>query len=280
MKEFAIENLSSLSGLAHFKNLIFTVSDEFFSVVVTDLKSQYEFEFDVLKNKTLRSLSFAERKKHKPDLESLSVVSINNKSFLHLMPSLSKENRCYGYLIELNDQAKVPSADLFIKVLELNYESLLQELKLAKCEINIEGHLFHESKLLLFNRGHVSSPSQILVFDYNFNTYQAKLKQIESVDLGAYEGYAIHWTDVCWKSVDSIYFCASVEKVDNAFDDGEVLASFIGEYHLETKKCASLKKIVNSEKIEGLSLINEEFVFCVDPDKEGKCGKIFYGFKL
>lgn len=280
MKEFAVNSLSSLSGLAHFKDLIFTVSDEFCSLIVTDLNSQFEFEFDLERNKILKTLSFKERKKYKPDLESLSIIPKNNKFYLHLLPSFSKDNRCTGYLIELNEQFKTLDKDLFVKVSAINYESILQSANANGVELNIEGHLFQNHKLFLFNRGHLDCPSQFLVFNYDFATNKTTLEHVEAVDLGKYQGYSVHWTDACWKSEDSVYFSATVEKVNNAFDDGEVLASFLGEYNLKRKQTLSLTKVLDFEKIEGLSVINDEFVFCVDPDKEGSNGKIFYGFKL
>lgn len=280
MKEFAINQLSSLSGLAFNQNILFTVSDEFYSLVATDLKTQVYFEFDAPKNQRIRNLSYIERKKVKPDFESLSVIHHQNRTYLHIMPSLSKANRHCGYLVQLDLEVKTPAKELFLEIKPLNYEPLLKELTTEERELNIEGHLFHDDKLLLFNRGNLKSPSQLFYMTYDFNTYQAKLERAVNVDLGAYEGYPIQWTDALWKNAQSIYFSATVEKVDNAVDDGQVLASFIGEYHLEQNKVISLSKIIEFEKIEGLCRINDELAFCVDPDKEGNHGKIFYGFKL
>lgn len=278
MQEYIIDKISSLSGLVEFENLLFTVSDEYYSIVVTDLQKQKKIDFNALKNQNLLTLSYAERKKIKPDFESISVFSYNKQSFIHILPSFSKVNRCEGYLLELDN--KKSDLDVISSFQEINYHSMYQDLIKNDLELNIEGHLFLDTKLLLFNRGNLNSKNQLLYLEYDFSIFSGRLQNVIDVDLGMYKGYPIQWTDALWKSSVEIYFSATVEKVQNAFDDGQILASFIGEYNLRDNKVTKLVKLLDNEKIEGLSFIKGDMAICIDPDNQGSHGKIFYGIKL
>lgn len=280
MKEFKVDKLSSLSGLTSYQDLLFAISDEFYSVAITNLENQLIYEFDVKKNETLNNLSFLERKKIKPDFESLSILKIKDKTCLHIMPSLSKANRTEGYLLEFNYDKSKKSLDIISNVQAISYSSLQKILVHEGIELNIEGHLFYNENLLLLNRGNLQAPNKLILLNYDFSKFDAKFIQCIDVDLGLYENFPIQWTDAIWKNQKEIYFSATVEQTKNAIDDGEVLASFIGEYHLLDKKVTKLEKILDNEKIEGLSYIKGDLVVCIDPDKQGSHGKIFYGIKL
>lgn len=280
MKEFQVNKLSSLSGLAEYNNLLFTVSDEFYSVTVTDLQQQYQYDFNEEQNRQLIAMDFQERKKWKPDFESLSVVTANGKTYLHLMPSFSKPQRAVGFLLELDGQNRGCQKSFFASAQAIDYKCLLDAGLKFNLDMNIEGHVFRDTQLWLFNRGNLTSPSQLIECVYDWKNFKPKINRIFDVDLGEFDGLKLQWTDALLKSSEEIIFSATVEKSENSYDDGEVLASFVGEFNLSTLKVRNVKKMIDKVKIEGIALIQEDLAFCIDPDIQGNYGKIFFGIKL
>ncbi len=76
----------------------------------------------------------------------------------------------------------------------------------------------------------------------------------------------MHWTDAIWINESTFLFLATVEQTENAYDDGEVLASFIGKFDIETRTLVSIKKILDGKKAEGICKWKSRYLIAIDSD--------------
>lgn len=271
---------TSLSGMTSIKNILVAISDEYFSLYLSDLNRSVVYEIEPRINQNLSMLTYKDRKIHKPDFESVSKIQIHGKDFLHLMPSFSKKNRNEIYLIEVCEVGNGDELMNFGKVIKIQNSFLYNNLKKNIESVNIEGHFISNGSLIALNRGNNHHSSALIVID----DYQKQLEKymvtedlqelnefnlkIFTVDLGSLESHNIHWTEACPLNAREFLFLASVEDTGNAIDDGKVLGSFIGKYDLLSRQVLTLKKIFEHEKTEGMATINDNIVLCTDPDSE------------
>lgn len=270
---------TSLSGMTSIKNILVAISDEYFSLYLSDLNRSVVYEIEPRINQNLSMLTYKDRKIHKPDFESISRIQIQGKEYLHLMPSFSKKNRNEIYLIEVGDAEK-NELITFRKVIKIQQNFLYDNFKQNIESVNIEGHFISNGSLIALNRGNNRHYSSLVVIeDYqerlqnylasqDIKEFQDFSLKIIKVDLGDYESHKIHWTESCPLNSSEFLFLASVEDTENAIDDGKVLGSFIGKYDFVQNKVITLNKIFENEKTEGMALINDNIVLCTDPDSE------------
>lgn len=271
---------TSLSGMTSIKNILVAISDEYFSLYLSDLRQSINYEIEPVTNQNLSKLSYKERKIHKPDFESISRIQIQGKEYLHLLPSFSKKNRNEIYLIEVREVGIADELISFGKVIKIQNSFLYDNFKKNIESVNIEGHFISNGSLMALNRGNnLHSSALIVIEDYQrqLEKYMVaedlqELKEFNlklfKVDLGGYEGHKIHWTEACLLGSSEFLFLASVEDTENAIDDGKVLGSYIGKYDFVLQQVVTLKKIFENEKTEGMAIINDNIVLCTDPDSE------------
>jgi hypothetical protein len=271
--------IRSLSGLVDYQDFVIGVSDEYHGLFVRGPEKDQFYNF----SEYPASITYKEQKKIKPDQESISLVSIDGKDYVIAFPSLSKSNRDelgVFHIFPEDAQLQIHSHRLF------KLEKLFKQLQGR--EINIEGHVLFGNDLLLLNRGNETSGSELITvsngpswiknavtkdsdndFDYLFSK--------ATVDLGRFDGHPIHWTDGMQDTDHTMLFLASVEKTDNAYDDGVVLASFIGRYDIKTNTVLNIKKILDSKKAEGICRWNSRYLVSIDSDSPEMINE-FYSF--
>ena len=271
---------TSLSGMTSIKNILVAISDEYFSLYLSDLKQSVIYEIEPQTNLNLSKMTYKERKLYKPDFESISKIQIQGKEYLHLMPSFSKKNRNEIYLIEFVEASSGVDLIRFGKVIKIPNSFLYDKFNTNIESVNIEGHFVLEGSLFMLNRGNNLHSSSLIVID----DYQTQLEKfivtqdlqnfkdirlsILKVDLGIYAEHKIHWTESCLFNSHEFLFLASVEDTENAIDDGNVLGSFIGKYDFILQQVTALNKVFENEKTEGMALINDNIILCTDPDSE------------
>lgn len=280
-KEKSADMIRSLSGLVSYQGLVLGISDEFQGLFVRSDQEDRFFDFSELDFQ----MDYKERKKVKDDHESVSLVSNDGQDFLFSFPSMSKPNRIELGIFEI-DGGK---ANFNIKQQRrFRLSNLYSQLEGHLENLNIEGHFFASDSLFLLNRGNSQQQNEIiqinqakswmkqsisLLSDENFK-YQIHRK---SVFLGNEQGFELQWTDGFKLSDSSFIFLATVEKTDNAFDDGEVLASYIGLFDLLKNQVVTFKRFLDSKKAEGICLWNGGYLVCIDSDSP-KMGNEFYSF--
>lgn len=217
-----LEQIPSGSGIVKFGADYFVISDD--SPYLFTLNKQFKVISKTAIVETYDDTTSRIIKPEKPDFETLEMID-------------KKE------LVVFGSGSKSPQRDLFIRILledpmiieRYNISDFYQKLKnlsiFSDSELNLEATAYHNNKIYLFNR----KKNLIIRFDYQdllaylkgfipfpepvISEYSLpKIKGIEAGFSGA----------TTLKNESTIIFTASVENTINAYDDGEILGSFIG----------------------------------------------------
>jgi hypothetical protein len=135
---FKIIGIGSASGLVYHQDKLYIISDN----------STFLYEYNIL-NKRLDKIALVENpqdniiKKEKPDFESITLKG--NNLVLLASGSTDKRNKLFKYNIN--------SKKIKEKSFEEFYRKLKSELEIKEDELNIEGLILTDKKILLFQRG-------------------------------------------------------------------------------------------------------------------------------
>lgn len=154
--------------------------------------------------------------------------------------------------------SKSPRRDVFVRVFlkdSIQYDSyslvdFYTQLKALSCmkntELNIEGAAFWQGKLSLFNR------TNNVIFTVEYTDFLAYLNRkkasptidITHVDLPKINGMRSGFSGAeVLAHENQIVFTSSVEAADNAYNDGEILGSFIGFLDISSGNIKATKDI-------------------------------------
>lgn len=218
-----IEKIPSGSGIIKLGDGYYIIGDD--SPFLYALNSDLELTSKI---RIFDDLNFLESKRipksEKPDFEAMEMIGGNE-------------------IVVFGSGSKSPQRNIFIRIIikdtiviekyEISkfYKSLKNLGVLIDSELNIEATAFYNNKIFLFNR----KKNLILQFEYLdlLDHLQGKtefpqpeirhftLPKINGVEAGFSGATAL-------RNEPKIIFTASVEDTDNAYDDGEVLGSYIG----------------------------------------------------
>lgn len=172
------------------------------------------------------------RKRAKPDFEALVQLSPEEglpHGGLLALGSGSTPARTAGAIVTLDKGGRAVSS------IEVDLEATLYAgLRGVFPEVNIEGGVWRDGRLLLFQRGNASERNSTIV-TFEAPHPAAALRDGRSfgpphyhrLDLGSIEGVPLAFTDATLLD-DMILFAATAEQTYNAYDDGEVLGSVVG----------------------------------------------------
>lgn len=181
-------------------------------------------------------LEYEERKEAKPDLEVLTFIPPSKKypqGALLALGSGSKETRCLGVIIALNEQGELADAEL------IQLDGLYQLLKQEIGKINIEGAVIVDDDIILFQRGNKKNKLNATLRIPLKHFYQSvfgddkkpkhKLElTITPYELGDIGGVPLCFTDATTLPDGSIIFTAAAENTSDAYLDGQCMGSIIG----------------------------------------------------
>ena len=222
-----INEVPSASGIFKFQDKNYLIGDD--SPYLFELNSDLNLisKTEIFSTENLKGVTIA--KDIKPDLEALD---LNSKNELIAFGSGSKSpQRDVFSKIVLGDSIQVETRNI------TRFYNVLRQLDvLQNRELNIEAVTFYEDKIYLFNRdGNI-----IFCFVYKdlieyFNTLiNFPVPKIKQYDLPEIKGIQAGFSGATLlNGKPAIIFTASVENTDNAYDDGEILGSFVGmiEFH-------------------------------------------------
>lgn len=249
-----IIGIGSASGLVYKENSLFIISDN----------SSFLYEYQIQENK-LNKIKLTEdsqeniSKKDKYDLESITLKG--NK--LHIFSSGSTSKREKKFIYNLDNK------EISEKDLSKNYKKIKKETSISDEDLNIEGALFYEEKLYLFQRGNGSNSKNGIAI---INEKEPKSIEFIRFQLPKIKHLEATFTDAI-RVEDKIYFLATAEDTLSTYDDGEILGSLIGRIDIKTMTIDFAIKITTKHKFEGLTLYNKtnekiEFLLCEDNDTE------------
>jgi len=272
-KHTELKGIPSGSGIIYANDSYYIIGDDSPTLFVLNK------DLDVVKRIALQDIHLEEGnripKPLKADYEAMELIHENE-------------------LVIFGSGSKSPQRDVFVRVLLEDepkietytitdfYNHLKSLEALADSELNIEATAFSNDILYLFNR----NKNVVIFFRYDellayvqgdgsFPSIQTKhitLPKLNGIEAGFSGAVAL-------KNEPKILFTASVENTSNAYDDGEILGSYIGMLDI-TKNFADnnipyclVEDTKEKLKVESISVINEasegkaEVVLITDNDK-------------
>ncbi len=266
-----ITGIGAASGLHYHDGRLFIVSDN----------SNYLYEYHIgskvlNKHLLLNSAGKNEQveKKDKMDLESITFHHGNYTLF----PSGSEINRAMSFDLKSDDLSSINRQDLSKMYLQIR-----DFLQIPTEDFNIEGALFYQDTLLLFNRGNgpgkingvIKIPNEKDRIDISPVFFPIKLPEIN--------GQATGFTDAILVN-DKIYFLAAAEDGDSNYSDGKISGTQFGIINPVGLKPEKVEIISYSHKFEGITLYQSTkrkdiFLLCEDPDN-GQNNSIIYRLEI
>lgn len=247
------------SGLVELGNRFYIVADDELHLAVFEKDTKKLGSWIRLLPGAL-SLDYDQRKKEKPDLESIALLSPYEYApdgALLMVPSMSRRNSTNGVLLTLN-----PDHEIIGEPLPIDFSDLLVKLKDMVKELNIEGAVFLQKTIKLFHRGSKGN-SKSAVIDIEAAPFLKQLHDthrpgadrildMTEYDIGDIGGVPLQFTDAVKVSDDRVLFLATAEDTTNAIDDGASLGSAVGIIDA-AGKIERVVRFDSREKLEGVS---------------------------
>jgi hypothetical protein len=251
---FTIKGITAPSGLWYTQNVLFVISDSSHFLYQYDIAKKLLLKFPLVKD-AKENIEKAE----KPDLESITQY----RNQLIMLASGSTEKRNSMFTLDLGSDV-LQSQDL--KIL---YQKLKSVGSFSDDQLNIEGAIYANQTMLLFQRGN-SKNSQNGIFI--IPNHQEDGIRFVPISLPTLDDIETTFTDAILVG-DTIYFLACAENTTSTYEDGEVLGTILGIMHAPTFEIIEVYLLSEHQKFEGITLYNEteteiEFLLCEDNDTQ------------
>lgn len=273
------------SGLVKIDNRLYTVADDELHLAVFEYPGDKPGNWFRLLPGELPQ-DYQERKKAKPDLESLTLLEPYEYApygALLAVPSMSRDTRINGLLVAL-DQQRMPCAN----PLPIDFTRLRAKLAEMIEELNIEGIVVDHDRVRLFHRGSKGKSSSAVVelnakrflrdlHDSHVVSVEQEIK-LEEYKMGSVDDVPLQFTDAVSIPNQRTLFLATAESSTNAYDDGASLGSSIGVMD-ESGKVTHMYNIAGRNKLEGVSVSieggNINLLLVSDTDDQTKPASLF-----
>ena len=247
-----IQGIGAASGIVFHNNSLFIVSDNSGYLFEQKLDSP-----QLIKHALVDGTSVNIEKKRKPDFEA---ITLKNDE-LHVFGSGSTQNRNRMIIFDLVAN-KSTETDF-----STTYKKLKTQAAISDDDLNIEGALYFNESLYLFQRGNgLNAQNGVFIIDKNekIEYQQILLPKIKHVETS--------FTDAILFQ-NKIYFLAAAEDTVSTYDDGEVLGTVMGVMNPVTLEIEKTIQLSPTHKLEGLTVLekhNDEltFLLCEDNDTE------------
>ncbi len=244
-------HVSAASGLVKVGERFFVVSDDELSLFTFTDSDTHLTPVPLISGQL--SAANSERKNEKPDFESLALLSTKEwepYGALVAWPSASTPKRVKAVVIPFLKNQTLG------KPITSNILPLAYELQSYAKELNIEGLLFRDKKVFLFQRGN-SEKGKNGFAEISLSNWVKGIKTgdwsgkivFESVKMGKLSGVNITFSDVIWTDY-GLLALGSAEDTTSSFADGQVygtvLARIVGD------KTEIIGRFEPLAKLEGL----------------------------
>lgn len=250
-------HLSAASGLVCLASTMYVVADDELHLGVFSTTDREPGHLIRLFDGVLPD-SKAARKRQKPDLEALTLLSAF-RDFPHgallAVGSGSRPNRRRGVLLALGPDGAICGSPR-----NLDLSSILVPLSEEFFEVNIEGAVVVGDELRLFQRGNKGHADNAIirfqlstVFDalQNKGADAIRPAAINRLDLGFIDGVPLSFTDAALLPDGSMVFTAVAEDTDDAFRDGPCVGAAIGIAD-SNGNLRCLRRLDRPHKVEGI----------------------------
>lgn len=260
-------HVAAASGLACSGSWLHVVADDSLSLATFPLAGGPGESHPLFVSPPL-ALDPTERKREKPDLESLTVVPWQGGHGLLALGSGSSPRRRRGVLQALDPQGRAVGPALVFDA-----APLLQGLPFD--EVNIEGLAVVQERLFLGQRGNgragenalieLSLPLALQALREQRPWSPDLIRQIRPLHLGERDGVPLTLTDLAADGEEHLLILAAAEDTTNPYDDGEVKGSAIGRYRLRDGH-GEMLSLPGSAKVEGIVRLGPRLLAVTDDD--------------
>ena len=206
-------------------------------------------------------LKHKERKKQKPDLESL----IKFSGGLFAIPSGSRPNRRLGIFLKNGQPQPVDFSEIYI------------HLQSSLSELNIEGSVIRGDEFILLQRGNgAANKNALIILDLQLVQTAVSLGhpisktsfiEIKLIDLGVLNQVPLSFTDATLDDNGDIWFLAAAEASNSTYDDGEYVGSVLGRIDRENN-IVFTSELDCPHKPEGLAMHTKNSCFWIVTDAD------------
>lgn len=254
-----ITGIGAASGLSYDSGNLLIVSDN------SNYVYEYHIESKILNRHLLLDMNGRNEqvnKKQKLDLEAIA----QDEDVYHLFPSGSESNRTTRFAIDPADCSSINKTSL-----NDLYRRLRQRFRISEEDFNIEGAVFHQDTLLLFNRG--NGPNEMNGIFKVFEKQGDLSPTFTPIKLPHIHGETAGFTDATIVA-GKIFFLAAAEGGKSSYHDGDIGGSQVGTIDLSDLTLGKVEVISTAVKFEGITLYREcpsdyIFLLCEDPDDDG-----------
>lgn len=273
LDKIKIEKIPSGSGIIKANDVYYVIGDD--SPFLFSLNRNFK---TISKTPLLDTTNFSDKriiKSEKPDFEALELIDDDE-------------------IVVFGSGSKSPQRDVFLRILLKDsliiekydishfYRNLRQLPIFKNSELNIEATAYHNNQIFLFNR------KKNLIINFKYRDFLSFLKgeiafptpEIKQFNLPKINGIEAGFSGAtALAGAPKIIFTASVENTDNAYDDGDILGSFIGLIDIsnngivETFNYCQIPNVGEQLKVESVTIEEEtssgttKVVLITDDDK-------------
>jgi len=274
--------LPSASGVEYLDGKIYIIGDD--TPYLYELNGNFSLIEKYKLSKNDSTVNNRVPKAIKADFESMAVYKDGEDTFFMVLSSGSKETtRDTIHLFSISKQENAAS-----KNIRPLFENIRKAAKMSPTdEINIEALAIGKQKVYMLQRGN-NDLNLVIVFGLNEfmqyitkSSYKAPQPEIFSFKLPEMKNTIAGFSGACLLPGESgLLFTASLEATSNAYDDGEILGSYIGqikftdfgESNLNADLVTQNGKVIKT-KLEGISIKSENNqsinILCVSDNDDG-----------
>jgi uncharacterized protein DUF6929 len=220
IKTTTLQNFPSGSSINYHAGTLLLVGDDANNLLTLDTNHKQTGSFRLF-NYTTRRIP----KTQKPDLETSSVVTFNNKNYLLILGSASAALREKAFLLPLENGK--PQLSQLTRPAFYNAALLTELSRLGIKEINIEGSTVIKEQFIISNRGNLSNKkNHLLIMNKEFVQKQEKLS-LSATELIVDPFMGV--SELCYlPAKDRLLIAFSSEETTNTYDDGVIGDSYVG----------------------------------------------------
>lgn len=217
-----LEEIPSASGIVKFKEGFYVIGDD--SPYLFHINKNFDFISKTLISSEEKLEGITIPKFNKPDFEAMEMVS--DTEILIFGSGSKSPERDVCVLVDVDKETTYKAFDI-----SLFYNHLRNMEIMRGYELDIEGLAFYGDLIYLFNRGRniIFSISYIEFMAYCKSGTDFPIPNTNLFSLPKINGLQAGFSGATsFKNKPYFIFTAAVEDAPNAYDDGDILGSFIG----------------------------------------------------
>ncbi len=225
-------DFSSGSSINFYDNRLYLIGDDANQILILDKEYKQLNSITVFNFKEARI-----PKKVKADFETSTIVQENDKDYLLILGSASRDTRMGGILLPLENSPDVHGQSDFTTISFVDFVSRIKRHPVG--EINLEGSTVIGNQFVLSNRANGDNPTNTFIItsnDFWKRQHDAPIA-LSRLLLPTSNSGITGVSELCYvASKDLLLMTLSSEQTANAYEDGAIGDSYIGWIHSVSTK--------------------------------------------